>query len=160
MANSYYSTQEAAGIAAVYGPGAFIETFSFALADTQGGAGFALGDTLELVQIPANCALIDFHLDCPQLDSNGAPTVTLDLGDAGNAQRYLAAAQLGRSASNTLITPVSAAAAANGGWRQGALPYRYSAADNLVLKIHSAPATPAAAGTITGYALFWGGQNQ
>ncbi|HLH76119.1 MAG TPA: hypothetical protein VKV28_04855 [Candidatus Binataceae bacterium] len=156
MSNNYYSTQETAGIQAVYETGAFVETFSFAIP----AVGFGVGDTVTLLKIPAYCALIDFAIDCPQLDSAGSPTVTIDLGDGGNSQRYIAAGALGRSATDTVLTPSGIAGSAAGNWQQGALPHRYAAADNLVLKIHAAPTTPTVSGTITGHALFWGGQNQ
>jgi|GEM_PF-5415328 hypothetical protein len=156
MANNYYSTQETAGVQAVYEPGAFVETFSFAIP----ASGLGLGDSVTLLKIPAYCALIDFAIDCPQLDSAGSPTVTIDLGDGANSQRYIAAGALGRSATATVLTPGTIAGIAGGNWQQGALPYRYAAADNLVLKIHAAPTTPTVNGTITGHALFWGGQSQ
>lgn len=157
MANTYNTTQETAGITPVYGPGAFMMTFSLAVPS----AGFGLNDVVNLVQIPANCALIDFFIDLPQLDSNGAPAITIDIGDGGSAQRFVAASpQFGRSTTSTILSPEAASAVGNGGWVQGSLPRKYTAADNLKMKIHAAPATAVTTGTITGYALFWGGQNQ
>src|SRR5579875_998670 len=118
MSNNYYSTQETAGIQAVYETGAFVETFSFAIP----AVGFGVGDTVTLLKIPAYCALIDFAIDCPQLDSAGSPTVTIDLGDGGNSQRYIAAGALGRSATDTVLTPSGIAGSAAPSLRGGRQP--------------------------------------
>ncbi|MBB3947044.1 hypothetical protein GGQ73_003008 [Rhizobium skierniewicense] len=40
----------------------------------------AAGDILELACIPSNCRVVDIVLDSDDLDTNGAPTMLLDVG--------------------------------------------------------------------------------
>jgi hypothetical protein len=63
-----------------------------------------LNDVINLVPIEANPVennngpVISFiAIDVDKLDSNGAPTITLDLGDSGAAQRYLAASTIAQN---------------------------------------------------------------
>lgn len=48
----------------------------------------AVGDVYQLAQIPNGYTITDMILDTDQLDSNGAPTIVLEVGDAGNASRF------------------------------------------------------------------------
>lgn len=40
----------------------------------------AAGDILDLACIPSNCRVVDVVLDSDDLDTNGAPTMTMDVG--------------------------------------------------------------------------------
>lgn len=60
-------------------------------------ASAALGDVYQLVQIPNGYSIMDMLLDTDQLDSNGAPTLVLEVGDAGNAARFYTGTQIGRT---------------------------------------------------------------
>lgn len=55
------------------------------------GAGTALNDTLGLFVLPKGATPHLFSLDADQLDSNGSPTLTIDVGVTGSAQSIVAA---------------------------------------------------------------------
>lgn len=57
----------------------------------------AVGDIWEMVQVPNGYAVESVYLDCDQLDSNVTPTITLEVGDAGAAARYIAASSVARA---------------------------------------------------------------
>ena len=57
----------------------------------------ALGDIYQLVQVPNGYSIESIILDVDQLDSNATPTLTLELGDAVNAARFITGATVGRT---------------------------------------------------------------
>ncbi len=57
----------------------------------------AVNDIWEMVQVPNGYAVESVYLDCDQLDSNVTPTITLEVGDAGAASRYIAASSVART---------------------------------------------------------------
>lgn len=63
------------------------------LAITQAGA----GDIFKMIPVPANARVLDWGIGSDDIDSNGAPTVTLSLGDNGSATRYVSGSTLGQS---------------------------------------------------------------
>ncbi|PTM61897.1 hypothetical protein [Phreatobacter oligotrophus] len=72
-------------------------------------ANFALNDIFELAVIPAGCRVVDIvAFDCDDLDSNGTPTLSLDVGimsgEAGDPNQsrtcgaeFVAGATIGRT---------------------------------------------------------------
>lgn len=91
-----------------------------------------INDTYKFCFIPANCLLIAIGLQFPDMDSNGSPLLTWDLGDSVSATQYLSASTGGQAAGSVIGTGV---------------PNHYTADDNLILKVHAAAAT-AVEGTI------------
>lgn len=87
-------------------------------------------DPLEFFELPAGARVLSAVLEADDLDTGGSPSITLNIGDAGSANRFFAAstvAQTGAAASataatgilhrytdRTLITGVAAANAATG----------------------------------------------
>lgn len=57
----------------------------------------ALGDVYQLVQIPNGYTIVDMILDTDQLDSNGTPTLSLEVGDAVNAGRFYTGSTIART---------------------------------------------------------------
>lgn len=57
----------------------------------------AVGDVYQLVQVPNGYTIVDMILDTDQLDSNGTPTLTLEVGDAGAAGRFYTGATIART---------------------------------------------------------------
>lgn len=90
------------------------------------------GDTYTFCFIPAFAVITALGAYFPQMDTNVTPLLTWDLGDSGSATRFLSASTGGQVAGGIVATGV---------------PYRYSADDNLVLKVHASAAT-AAQGTV------------
>lgn len=87
-------------------------------------------DPLQFFSLPANSRVVGGWLSASDMDTNGTPTIALNIGDAGSANRYFAAstvAQAGTSAtalattglgylntSKTLVTGVASTNAATG----------------------------------------------
>jgi hypothetical protein len=98
--------------------------FSFLVATA-----LVINDTINLISIPAGVFLEDFFISFPDLDSG--TSLTWDIGDSGLATRYISAGTQGQAA-GTLVGSTGAVAFS--------LPHYYSAADNLIAKVHAAPA--------------------
>lgn len=56
------------------------DVFSYRASITFTTAQLVLNQIIEMLAIPAGCTLVDAILDTDQLDSGGAPTLTLDVG--------------------------------------------------------------------------------
>ncbi len=142
MATAYYSSRGSAGQSAKANTGVVVDYAEF----TVPAAGFALNDTVTLFNLPKNARVLGFVISFPILDSNGAPTCTVDVGDTQTgATAYVNAANLGThfSAAVDMVFPGSGS-----GNVQGFVGTRYLANDALVMKIAAAPATAATTGTI------------
>jgi hypothetical protein len=66
-------------------------------------------DSATILNLPVGAIVIGSVIDADDLDTNGTPTITLNLGDAGSANRYFAAstvAQTGAAASATAATGI------------------------------------------------------
>lgn len=101
-------------------------------------AAFVINDIVQMVSVPNGYQVTDIILDTDQLDTNVSPTITLDVGDSGAAQAYVAADTVGQAggvihakvAGFTSHTPV--AIATSGG----------NAGSTIIqVKVHAAPAT-------------------
>lgn len=92
-------------------------------------------DIVQMMTIPAGATIVSVVLDSDQIDTNGTPTMSFDVGDAANPTRYLSASTLPRTGG----AAVANVAAAYG--------YQYSANTPLQVKVHAAAAT-FAAGTV------------
>jgi hypothetical protein len=57
----------------------------------------AVGDIYQIVQVPNGFTIVDMILDTDQLDSNGSPTITLEVGDSGSAGRFYSGATIART---------------------------------------------------------------
>lgn len=110
-------------------------------------AQLTLGQIIEMGPLPAGCDLVDAILDSDDLDSNGAPTITLDCGIMSGAAGVVDA---GRTVGTELLA-ASTVAQAGGLVRptaKGAARVARSDTDRGIgIKIAAAPAT-AQAGTV------------
>jgi hypothetical protein len=97
-----------------------------------------INNTVALFTVPKGFTLVGMHIDVTRMDTNGAPTLTLDLGDASSPQRLIPASNIAQSAEAELNVTLPA----------GALGFRYLADTDIVLTVHS-PAATAQAGTFT-----------
>lgn len=92
-------------------------------------------DTMQFFYMPANAVIVGGYLKSDDMDSNGSPTITLNIGDAGSATRLFSAstvAQAGTSAQETAVT---------------ALGYQYTA-KTLVTGVAQANAATGVAGSV------------
>lgn len=60
-------------------------------------AALTIADTFAFFTLPANARVIGSTLKCTDIDTNGAPTVTINVGDAGSATRYFSASTVGQA---------------------------------------------------------------
>lgn len=122
-------------------PHAIVRPFLFTLS-----AAFVIEDVIQLVPIQAlsGVVLLEYYIDVPDLDSNGTPLITLDLGfDGTNEEDDLVdGATVGQAVGK--ITP-----AVNG--VAGAMPKTLTTDKILQLHVDAAPATGATTGVIKGW---------
>lgn len=104
-------------------------------------------DTFDFGYVPKGFRLLGATLESTDIDTNGAPTVTLNVGDSGDADRIFAASTVGQT--GVLTTGASAAnfLAATG------FGYLYTADTVVTGTIPTGPAT-GATGTL--YLALWG----
>lgn len=106
------------------------------------GDGSAAGDVIQMVKVARGTTVLDVILTCEDLDSNGSPTISLDVGDGGDADRYIDGSNIGTTGGVHRIGQGVAAATADG------LFYTYTEDDTIDVTIAAAAATKVA-GNIT-----------
>jgi len=99
-------------------------------------APFAAGATLLTLPVPARAVVAGLDLTATDLDTGAVPTITLDVGDAADVDRYLAASVVARAGGLVEMRPAASA------W------WRYGAADNVLVRVNADAATDAG-GTVT-----------
>lgn len=60
-------------------------------------AALTTADTFAFFTLPANARVHAAVLKCTDIDTNGSPTVTINVGDAGSATRYFSASTVGQA---------------------------------------------------------------
>lgn len=93
-------------------------------------------DALNFFYLPANARVVGGYLAASDMDTNGSPTIALNIGDAGSAARLFSASTVAQA--GTTSTTFAA----------GALDYLYTA-KTLITGVASANAATGAAGTVT-----------
>lgn len=101
----------------------------------------ANGDTFDFGTVPKGFRLLGATLESTDIDTNGTPTVTINVGDSGDADRIFVAATVGQAAT------LSSAIATTG------FGYLYTA-DTVITGI--IPTGPATGATGTLYLALWG----
>lgn len=67
----------------------------------------ATTDTIQFGYVPAGARIVLAVLEATDMDTNGVPTLTLNVGDAGDADRLFAASTVGQA--GTLSTAIATA---------------------------------------------------
>ena len=93
-------------------------------------------DTLNFFYLPAGARVLGGYLTASDMDTNGSPTLTLNIGDTGSANRFFAASNVAQAGTAALQQAASG------------LDYRVSAR-TLVTGAAQANAATGAAGTVT-----------
>lgn len=101
-------------------------------------ADLTLGKLLGSIRVPKGAEILSVQLDATDLDTNGAPAITLEIGDAGDTDRLLAANSIGQ----TGAAPVGPTIAKTG------FGYRYTDETLIQVRVAAAAATAAATGVI------------
>lgn len=100
----------------------------------------AAADVLKLLKMPANCLPVGWQLYSTDLDTNGTPTITIDLGDENDDDVFAANDTVGQAGGT--ITDVDGVANA-------LATYAANSADvDIQAKVEAGPATGAASGTV------------
>jgi hypothetical protein len=110
----------------LYGPSAGI---AIAAADVT-----TINNVVQLFTVPKGFTVTGVRLDCTRLDSNGSPTLTLDIGDATTTNRLVQASTIAQAAESQ-VNPVLPA---------GVLGFKFPADTVIQMLVHAAAATPAA----------------
>lgn len=92
MANTYKSAQVSSALVRGNWRGGDFTVYG-SIAATEA----SLGDIFQMVQIPNGYSIESVILDCDQLDSNGAPTLVLAVGDGTTANRFINASTVGQA---------------------------------------------------------------
>lgn len=107
-----------------------------AYADVTCTAAPSTSDTINFFYLPKNARIVMAVLESTDMDTNGSPTLAINVGDSGSANRLFAASTVGQA--GTLSTAI-----ATGG--QG-----YKTTDKtLITGVASANAATGAAGTLS-----------
>jgi hypothetical protein len=108
----------------------------YARATVSCAAAPTTADTLNFFYLPANARVLGGYLSATDMDTNGTPTITLNIGDAGSANRFFAASTVAQTGSAALEQAVTG------------LDYK-PAAKTLVTGVAAANAATGAAGSVT-----------
>ncbi len=102
-------------------------------------AALALNDVIQMVKVPAGATILDITLTSSDLDTNGSPTIVLDVGDGGDTDRFIDGSTIGQTGG---ITNGFLASGVNGHL------YNYTSEDTIDVLVQAGPATGATSGSI------------
>ncbi|WP_333986718.1 hypothetical protein [Burkholderia cepacia] len=105
-------------------------------------AALALNDVLQGPLLSKGSTVVDVMLVTSDLDTNGAPTITLDVGTGDDVQHFIAASTVAQAGG------VARASAAT------AQPLTLTQDDTVDVNVRAAPATGATTGTVTLHVFF------
>ena len=105
-------------------------------------AALALNDVLQSPVLSQGSTIVDVMLITSDLDTNGTPLITLDVGIGGDTARFIAASTVGQAGG---VARASAVAAQ---------PLTLTSDDTVDVLVHAAPATGATTGTVTLHVFF------
>lgn len=110
------------------------------------GNGSAAADVIQMIPVAKGTTVLNVFLTAEDIDSNGSPAITLDVGDGGDPDRFIDGSTVGQAGGIAQIGSGVAAAAIDG------FPYTYTADDTIDVTVATAAATKAA-GNITLWAV-------
>lgn len=70
-------------------------------------AALTTADTINFFDLPPNSRVLYAILEASDLDTNGTPLLTLNIGDAGDADRYFVASTVGQTGVSAVSTAVT-----------------------------------------------------
>lgn len=106
------------------------------------GAALTTADNIEFGRVPDYARVVDATLVATDLDTNGSPTLTLNVGDAGDADRFFAAATVGQTGAAARMSVLTG------------FGYRYPKGGGLITGKPAANAATGVAGTIDLYLFY------
>lgn len=105
-------------------------------------AALALNDVLQGPALQKGSTIVDVMLVTSDLDTNGAPTITLDVGTGDDVQHFIAASTVGQAGGVARASAVTAQ------------PLTLTQDDTVDVNVRAAPATGATTGTVTLHVFF------
>jgi len=69
----------------------------------------ATTDTINFCDLPAGARVVLVAIEADDLDTNGTPTITINVGDAGSATRYFSASTVAQAGTLSTATAVAGA---------------------------------------------------
>lgn len=78
-----------------------------AYAEVVCSAALTTADTLNFFDLPAGARILAMTLESNDLDTNGTPTLTLNVGDSGSASRYFSASTVGQAGTAAVASAVA-----------------------------------------------------
>jgi hypothetical protein len=120
-----------AGIGDGQSPKVMVSSYSLA-------AALALNDVIQSPPLPKGAVVYDVMLAVTDLDTNGAPTITLDVGYGGDPDYFIAASTVGQTGGVARAAAVTAA-----------VPLALTVNDTIDVLVKAGPATGATTGTVT-----------
>lgn len=123
-----YPTRSNIGETILYG--------EFSLADDNASGALEADDILQVVKVPSGFRVLEVILSTTDLDTNGTPTITFDVGDGGDVDRYIDGTTAPQAGGIARLDSIAGAG------------YRYTEADTIDVKVASAVATGATTGTV------------
>lgn len=133
MASTFTSPQVAAGVQPIV-PVGNVETVAYGEYALTGA--LVVNDVIQIVRVPAGAIITGGFLAVDDLDTNGTPLITMQVGDGGSAPRFLA--------SNT--KPQTGGVAYFDA--QAGFGFTYTVDDTIDVTVNTAPATGATTGTV------------
>lgn len=112
------------------------------------GAAFSNGDVFEMLPVYAGETVVGLVLVVDDLDTNGTPTLALDVGDGDDVDRYMDGVTSGQAGGSAFYGANITSAKT--------ILYKYTADDTIDIKAVTGPATSATSGNITLRALIAG----
>lgn len=70
---------------------------------TDNSATLANGDVLQMCKIPAGARIVDMKLYVTDMDTNGSPTLLLDVGDGEDVDRFMDGTNIGQAGGNAAL---------------------------------------------------------
>jgi len=108
---------------------------------------FSNADVIQMVPIPKDAKIVNWTLSSTDNDTNGTPTLTYDLGDGGDVDRFAAGLTTGQAGGNAMPSSGRTVTTSSGVVNVG-LGYKYTEDDTIDIVIAAGPATGATSGTI------------
>lgn len=144
MATVYSNLFDAAGVPTKpyreTSPGLFYRKAVYAA--PASGDGTAAGDVIQMIPVAKGTTVVDLYLTSEDLDTNAAPTTSLDVGDGDDVDRYIDGSNIATTGGIARLGSGVAAAASD------LFPHTYTADDTIDVVV-AAAGTTKAAGNVT-----------
>lgn len=88
-----------------------------------------INDVIQMVKVPVGATIVDMILATQDLDSNGAPAISLAVGDGGSTSRFISSSTIARTGGVTFLN------------QEGGFLYTYTSEDTIDVIVLAAPAT-------------------